>query len=392
MPLAGLILGSDDNAGLAGGLPALLSVAGQTLIEYQVRVARHCGAGHIVVLVDQMPSALVAAFDRLRADGIDIEIARDARDAADRIHPDEALLVMASGAVASRDMVASIVAAPRPTLLTLADTLGNQGFERIDAQSRWAGIALLDGKLLRATSAILGDWTLGPTLLRTAVQAGAAQQMVADGTKVALLHDQVSAGAFSNSLAGDVPRRATNWFARFISNPIARRITPLLLARKVPLDLMIILPLVLLGSSLLLGLTGWLSVAFGIFLLAAVSATIATILISISAREARLLGWFDRLALPVCVVILIIAGFGVDANGIDRSAIILALWGASLLLLMTKSKAETSWYADAESAATIMLVASLSGLVVIGLVVVILHGLISRIGELGWLKRQITKI
>lgn len=392
LPLAGLILGSDDGAGLAGGLPGLLTVAGQTLIEYQVRVARHCGAGHIVVLVDQMPSALVAAFDRLRADGIDIEIARDAGDAADRIHPDEALLVMASGAVASRDMVASIAAAPRPTLLTLADTQANQGFERIDAQSRWAGIALLDGKLLRATSAILGDWTLGPTLLRTAVQAGAAQQMVADGTKVALLHDQVSAGIFSNSLAGDVPRRASNWFARLISNPIARRVTPLLLARKVPLDLMIIVPLVLLGSSLLLAMTGWLSVAFGIYLLAGVSAAIATVLTSISARDAGLVGWFDRLALPVCLVTLIIAGFGVDATGINRSAIILALWGASLLLFTSKSKAETSWHADAESSSTVMLLASLSGFISIGLGVVVLHGLVTRIGELGWLKGQFTKI
>ena len=392
MPLAGLILGSDDSAGLTGGLPALLTVAGQTLIEYQVRVARHCGAGHIVVLVDQMPSALVAAFDRLRADGIDIEIARDAGDAADRIHPDEALLVMASGAVASREMVASIAAAPRPTLLTLADTAANQGFERIDAHSRWAGIALLDGKLLRATSAILGDWTLGPTLLRTAVQAGAVQQMVSDGTKVALLHDQISAGIFSNSLAGDVPRRATNWFARFISNPIARRATPLLLARKVPLDLMITLPLVLLGSSLLLAMTGWLTMGLGIFLFARVCAAVAIILTSISAREARLLDWFERLALPVFLVMLIIASLDFNRIGIDRSAVVLALWGASLLLLTTGAQRENSWYADTESAATVMLFASLFGYILIGLGVVVLHGLITRIDELGWLKGQFTKI
>ena len=79
MSLAGLILTDDDVLG--GDAPArtLLPVAGQTLIEYQVRIARACGAAHIVVLVDRIPGALVSAFDRLRADGMDVDVARDAR-------------------------------------------------------------------------------------------------------------------------------------------------------------------------------------------------------------------------------------------------------------------------------------------------------------------------
>ena len=392
MPLAGLILGSDDSAGLAGTLPALLTVAGQSLIEYQVRVARHCGAGYIVVLVDQMPSALVAAFDRLRADGIDIEIARDAGDAADRIHPDEALLVMASGAVASRNIVASIAAAGKPVLLTVADTAPHDAFERIDAQSRWAGIALLDGKLLRATSAMLGDWTLGPTLLRTAVQAGAAHQIVTEGGQVALLRDQVSAEAFSNSLANDVPRQATGWFARYITNPIARLATPLLLARKVPLDLMIIVPLVLLGSALLLGLTGWLKLALCTFILSGISAAIASIMTSISARESSTLLWFDRLFLPVIAAILVITSLSADPTGSNRSAIVLALWGVSLLLFTSKTRVEHPWHANAESVAIIMLCALLFGCPLIGLALIVLHGLITRISELGWLEGRISKI
>ena len=46
-------------------------------------------------------------------------------------------------------------------------------FERIDAESRWAGVALVDARLLGSTAAMLGDWDLQSTLLRRAMQEGA---------------------------------------------------------------------------------------------------------------------------------------------------------------------------------------------------------------------------
>jgi hypothetical protein len=48
-------------------------------------------------------------------------------------------------------------------------------FERIDAHSRWAGLALIDGALLHRTADGLGEWDLQSTLLRRAVQGGARQ-------------------------------------------------------------------------------------------------------------------------------------------------------------------------------------------------------------------------
>ena len=385
MPLAGLIICSDESGGVGGALPALLPIAGQTLIEYQVRLARHAGAAHIVVLVDHMPSALVAAFDRLRADAIDIDIARDARDAADRIHPDENLLVMASGAVAAREIIASIAASPTPVLLTVTDVAGHHHFERIDAKARWAGIALIDGKLLRATAAILGDWTLGPTLLRTAVQGGATQLAVADGAQVALLSDQGGAQAFSNSLARGTPRRDGGWISRTIINPLARRITPLLLAKNVPLDLIIALPMVLLGSSLLLAMTGWLSASFAVFLLAGVPAAMAAIMTSIGARDSALLQLFDRLHLPLSCLILLCTGWMLSDGGRIWGVIVLALWAGSLMLLMDRVRVDKAWYADAETLALTMFVAIVLGQPLVGLAVVIGHALATRIDERGLL-------
>src|SRR3546814_11072034 len=58
---------------------------------------------------------------------------------------------------------------------------GDEGFERIDATARWAGLALLPGTMVREVSRRFGDWDLQSTLLRTAVQSGAARMTWDDG-------------------------------------------------------------------------------------------------------------------------------------------------------------------------------------------------------------------
>ncbi|QNN66008.1 hypothetical protein H9L12_05775 [Sphingomonas rhizophila] len=53
----------------AGGLRALLPLAGQTLLEYQARCLAAAGASPIVVLVERMPPAINEAIERLRGRG-----------------------------------------------------------------------------------------------------------------------------------------------------------------------------------------------------------------------------------------------------------------------------------------------------------------------------------
>lgn len=173
MALATLIIGcserEDDNRGLRAALPFL----GQTLIEYQVRQASAAGATHVVVLVERLPAALIGAVDRLRRDGVVVELARSVEDAADRIHPDERLLLIGDGVVARQELVDKAARAETSALFTLPDSDDTARFERIDATARWAGVATLDGTTLRRTVAMLGDWDLQSTLLRRIVQAEA---------------------------------------------------------------------------------------------------------------------------------------------------------------------------------------------------------------------------
>ena len=174
MALAALIAAygqTDANDGLRATLPLM----GRTLVEHQARQAARVGARHIVILVERLPAELTAAIDRLRRDGLAIDVARSVADAADRIHPDEQLLVFADGCIAGQAAVDSLAGSASPALLTLPDEPGRDAFERIDAATRWAGLALIDGGRLRATAAMLGEWDLQSTLLRRTVQEGAAR-------------------------------------------------------------------------------------------------------------------------------------------------------------------------------------------------------------------------
>lgn len=164
---------SGPNGGGGAGLRATLPLAGRTLVEYQARLARAAGAHPIVVLVERMPPVLLAAVDRLTAEGIAVQLARGVEEAAGYFEPGDAVLFIAGGLFADTASVERMAATTGPTILTLADNIGLDGFERIDASSRWAGLATASGAQLASTAAMLGDWDLQSTLLRRLVQDGA---------------------------------------------------------------------------------------------------------------------------------------------------------------------------------------------------------------------------
>ena len=383
LPLAGLILVDDD--GLIGDSPSpsLVPVAGQTLIEYQVRVARACGVGHIVVLVDRIPALLVSAFDRLKADGIDIDVARDASEVADRIHPEEQLIVFASGVVASRLLVTALVQKRVPTLLTLRDSPKTAHFERIDALDRWGGLALLNGKLLRETAAILGDWTLGPTLLRTALQAGAGR-LPYEGGGLALVRDAQDAHSVANALADSSGQKEGRFWHSQVVGPVVRLILSRLIGRNVPPDILALLPLGLMGISMLAAATGWLATAFGLFLLAGFPAFAAQILADIGAQPDKVLRWIAEAQLPILVALLCFAGWSLNVPGLSWGPLVLALWAGVALFLQPRFEAGEAWYADADLIALEMLMASLIGQPVLGLMVAVAHSVLTQF----WLVRR----
>jgi hypothetical protein len=175
LTVAALIAAYHESDEPGGGLRATLPLTGRTLVERQARLVAAAGANPIVLVVERVPQALLAAVDRLRRQGLNIVLARSAEEAAEAVHPGDRLLLVADGLLMGEGHVARLLANPGRSILTVADTKVDDRYERIDAESRWAGLALLDGDMLKQTAAMLQDWDLQSTLLRRAVQSGGKQ-------------------------------------------------------------------------------------------------------------------------------------------------------------------------------------------------------------------------
>jgi hypothetical protein len=170
----------------SGGLRALLPLAGRTLLEYQVRCASAAGAAPIIIVVERVPQALQDAFERLRLDGVGVFPVSDVSEAVSRFEAGSSILLIGDGIAPPVELVVALSQEPEAAVGIVPDDEEHQAFERIDAESRWAGVAVVDAHLLGSTAAMLGDWDLQSTLLRRTIQEG-ARRMPVTGTGEPLL-------------------------------------------------------------------------------------------------------------------------------------------------------------------------------------------------------------
>jgi hypothetical protein len=379
--LAALIAAYQLSEDEGGRLRATLPLAGRTVIEYQARQAVRTGANHIVVLVERMPADLLAALDRLRSDGIQIDVARNVADAADRIHPDEALLLIGDGCAAGAAWMSRVAEGKVPTILTAAEKEAGACCERIDAWTRWAGVALLDGARLRHVAAMLGEWDLQSTLLRAAVQEGAhridatAALQLASPDEIWVVADRAQALAgFERKLIGSASGAPRDWADKIVIGRIAALALPSLLRSKAESWWFSVLAVLLTAIATPLFLLGWRWTALVFLLLSAPALTVAGRL-----DQARLLS--GRTAAQAEKARGIAAYVALFALGWDMSA--LAGWGVLPLvtliafamfalhgaraLLRSRNVAPATWLASVDTLVWVFVPLALFGGWLVGL-------------------------
>jgi hypothetical protein len=231
--LAALIAAYHESDEPGGGLRATLPLSGRTLVERQARLVSAAGANPVVLAVERVPQPLLAAVDRLRRQGINIVLARTAEEAAEAVHPGDRLLLLGDGLLVGAGHIARLMARPGQTILTVADSRVDDRYERIDAESRWAGLAMLTGDMLKQTAAMLRDWDLQSTLLRRAIQAGAEPLRLRgepeDDQLIAAEKSQDLAELQSRIIAGAGAMRG-DWVSAFLLAPIEQAATRGLMA------------------------------------------------------------------------------------------------------------------------------------------------------------------
>jgi hypothetical protein len=307
--LAALIAAYHEADDSGGALRATLPIAGRTLIERQVRLAAGAGAEPVVIVVERVTADLSAALDRLRAEGATLVLARNAEEAAEAVHASDRVLLVGDGLVAPEAAISRLIALEGPAILVVPDLRVDDRYERIDAQSRWAGLALIDGQMLKQTASMLRDWDLQSTLLRRAVQAGARQisvrgeaedelPLVAESADdLAELEEQIIAGAHV---------RRGDWVSRYLLAPLERLATRTLMPTAVT-------PTALgLGALLLMALAGlsfakaWLGLGLFFLLLATPLDGIAERLAALRLQGSRGPSWWTALLPAVSAGVLLL--------------------------------------------------------------------------------------
>lgn len=252
--LTGLIVACEEaDAGLRAELP----VAGQTVLEQQARTLSEIGVTRVLLVAEALPPALALAANRLRRDGIAVEIARAVDDMVLRVRPEERLLLMADGVVCGADTAARLAGATIPAVLVLPDAGETRGWELIDATTRWGGMLLADGELVRRTARMVGDWDLQSTLLRTAIQAGAERVDARGSSLLAQVTDARAAAAIDAAIVQAARRTPVNLLDRWLFDPLARWAAPHAMAAKLDPAWLRGLSVALWLSAGLLFVAGW---------------------------------------------------------------------------------------------------------------------------------------
>lgn len=251
----------DDN----GSLRALLPLAGRTLLEYQVRCASAAGTAPVVIIVERVPQALQDAFERLRQDGVAVFAASDVSEALSRFEAGSMILLVGDGIAPPAELVATVANEPEPAVATVPDDNAHESFERIDAESRWAGVALVDSHLLGSTAAMLGDWDLQSTLLRRTLQEGALRLPANDvGGEPLLAETGEDLQDFQRKLVVSSRGARPDWVSRFLLPPIEELATERLMESGVRPPWLMWAALALTLGGALCFTRGWLGAGLGL--------------------------------------------------------------------------------------------------------------------------------
>ncbi|PZU06617.1 hypothetical protein [Sphingomonas sp.] len=229
MTLAALVAAFDVEA---GSPRAVLPLAGATLLEHQIRRLATAGAERPILLVEQMTPALAAPLARLRADGIAVKVATNIAAAADLLAAEPRVLILADACLPDRALIDRIATASVPSIAVVDDTPENGAFERVDAQHRWAGIALLCGRRIAEVAQMVGDWDPISTMLRSAVQESAGRLEAGRDIPV-LAGSSASLRAAEARLVAASREAGRGWSDRFLEAPITEALLPQLFARSI---------------------------------------------------------------------------------------------------------------------------------------------------------------
>jgi hypothetical protein len=315
----------------SGSLRALLPIAGRTLLEYQVRCAAAAGAAPIVVIVERIPIALNEVLQKLQNDGLPVITVSDGAEAASRFEAGEMILLVADGLAPPPELLATLAEEEEPAIVTVPDDPAHEKFERIDAMSRWAGVAIVDSQTLGSTASMLGDWDLQSTLLRRSLQGGARLVPIAAGAGEPLLAETgADLADLERHLIVASRGSRRDWASRYVLPLVEEIATEKLIETRVRPESLVQAALALSFGATIAFASGWLWTGLGLMVLSTPLPLIAGRLAALRLRLMPPRSPVRRLLWPVAGAALVALGWWQSGHGSGWGALFAAVTGAAL--------------------------------------------------------------
>lgn len=388
LPFAAVISASANIGHDEEQLRATLVFAGQTLVEYQARQAFEAGAGHISIHVGAITPALTRSVDRLVADGINVSLVRSPSELRQTVPPDTGILLIGDGIIAAQSCYEALVRRAAPSLLVVNDHVTDPPFERIDAQHRWAGLALLGPLELAAalqTLDMLADWDLPSVLLRHAVQSRPERLIVSDEAlfkgDVVMVANQAAADAAETHFL-PMPVQSSSgegWVEHYLLQPVAGPLAAIVLRQQVDIGFIRSGAICSALIALIVAAYGLTWPALLLFLMALMAEKLANGIARVARRPGGK-GWRDALVPALAILGLTVLGghwtvgkLSGDLGGFHLAAVVLIVEAA---VRRGKTAGLSPWLVcSLPTALLVLLLFRFAGALDLGFALIILYAL-----------------
>ena len=148
----------------------LTPLFGRPMIHHMIKALQRIGITQFCVGVDTVPGALLSYRDQVAKEGLELRFVREPSAMAPLLAADTRALVLRGDTIWDVKLIDRALKHDGPLIATVEERSENQMFERIDLNSRWAGMAILDRNSLAALTQLPEGWDMASALLRQAMQ------------------------------------------------------------------------------------------------------------------------------------------------------------------------------------------------------------------------------
>ncbi len=162
-------------ASASEGGAALPNAGEQSVLAHQIAALRSVGVRKFLIEVENVSGALLAMADRLTKAGNSVDFIRLAPDLQTKLHGSDILIVLAEGTYIAPKLLATLLEHSGAFISTVDGRTENAAFERMDLNTRWAGLGVIPINSVAKIGALPEGWSITSSLLRQAMQDNVSQ-------------------------------------------------------------------------------------------------------------------------------------------------------------------------------------------------------------------------